>query len=107
MLQRRVDRELSRHETPHHALCLPLRGSVRRIEKQNLGHEKVRRKLFHMMIDISRISLIDYLRRRSNLFDVLVAWPCWRRTHTMLLNISLGSRLFWYSRVRHRSIRQG
>ncbi len=72
MLQRRVDRELSRHETPHRVLSLPLRGSVRRL-KSSLGHEKVRWELFHVMIDISRISLIDYLKRRRNLVDVLVA----------------------------------
>jgi hypothetical protein len=76
-------------------------------EKPSQRHEKVRRKLFHVMIDISLNFLIDYLNRQRNLVDVQASWSCWRLTHTMLLNLSPRSRLLWYSKIHHRSNGQG
>ncbi len=52
-----------------------------------------------MLIDISQISLIDYLGRRRNFVEPRMAWPCWRHTHTMQLSIISGYRLFCYSKT--------
>jgi hypothetical protein len=89
------------------SICCRSTGTFEGSEKPRQRHEKVRRKLFHVMIDISLNFLIDYLNCQRNLIDVQASWSCWRHTHTMLLNLSPGSRLLWYSKIHHRSNRQG
>jgi hypothetical protein len=44
----------------------PLKYKFEGLEKPSQGQEKVRQKLFQVLIDISRISLIDYLDNQDS-----------------------------------------
>jgi hypothetical protein len=79
-----------------------LKGSA----KPSQGHGKVRQKLFHVMTDISRISLTDDTSLRRNLGSAQMALSCWRDIHTMLLSVIPGSRMSRNSQTRHRSNEQ-
>ena len=65
---------IAQHRQSPHRILMPLEGAFAGSGKPSQGHEKVRRKPFHVMIDMALIFLIDHQSRRRNLVDVQTAW---------------------------------
>ncbi len=65
---------IAQHRQGHHPALMSLEDAFAGSEKPSQGHEKVHRKPFHVMIDISLIFLIDHLSRRRNLVNARTAW---------------------------------